>query len=75
MFSGQPATERQKTNSLQCDPKLRLINWGPLNYFVPQTQSCKTPPTQTQKQVQTTQSVKFNCVPPESDFAFLKLNS
>ena len=22
-----PATERQKSNSLQCDPKLRLINW------------------------------------------------
>ena len=38
-FSGHGETERQKTNSLQCDPKLRLINWGPLNYSVPQTQS------------------------------------
>ena len=28
------ATERQKSNSLQCDPKLRLINWWPFNYFV-----------------------------------------
>jgi len=34
-LSGQVATKRQKTNSLQCDPKLRLINWGPFfNHLV-----------------------------------------